>query len=104
MICVQVFVMKGVVCANDVSSKTEILEIKLGDYELIFLVSPHIRLLDTLLTGVHFICVSHTHLPPPTARSSLALSKLPSCLGIYSKEPLIPGTGCEVLGVCRWRR
>lgn len=70
----------------------------------LFLVSPHIWLLDTLLTGVHFSCFNHTRLPPPTARSVLAPSRLPSCLVIYSKGPLIPGTGCEVLGVCRQRR
>lgn len=33
-----------------------------------------------------------------------APSRFPSCIHIYSKPPLIPGAGCEVLEVCRWRR
>ena len=59
---------------------------------------------DTLLTGVYFLCFSHTHLPLPFACSFLALTRLPSCLCIYSCGPLIPGAGWELSGVCRrWR-
>lgn len=75
-------------------------EIKPADYFLS--VTSHLTPWHLINRCSLFMFEPHTRLL--LALSFLALSKLPSCLDIYSQGPLIPGTGCEVLGVCRRRR
>lgn len=67
------------------------LEIKLADYELIFLVSLHIWLLDTLLTGVRFNVLA------------MLAFLLPFCFGSHSASVFIARDHLSLgLGVRCW--
>lgn len=71
------------------------LEIRLPSYKTLFL--RVCLTFDTLLTAVRYVA--------PTLAVPLLLQLGPTYhLGIYSTGALIPGAGCEVLGVRRRRR